>query len=373
MTNNPPKHASWRRALRSVAFASLGTCSVVALSVSACSGGSAPSAVEPVAQAPITETPPAESEPTAAVEPKPVDPEALAKQEKAAKAIAELELAIAAETARWTEDIENNTKKLVETSFGSAKKAIAAAVKGPQRAPGNAERDPARHPVETLLFMGLKPTSRVVEMGVGAGWYTEILAPVVAAKGLLIAGTYDAEGPIDKPGIIYGKRQQALMAKSPALFGKVETFRLGEEGPPTIADAGSVDLVLAIREMHGWQSRGTLDDNLSAIVEVLAPGGRFGIVQHRAKADAVAEESAKKGYLPEAWLIKKVEDAGLKFVAKSKINANPKDTKDYEGGVWTLPPSLRADDPNHEKYKAIGESDRMTLLFEKPKTKTKTK
>lgn len=369
MTNtSPDQRTSWRRALRSVAVASLSTCGVLALSLSACSskGESSPNAAEPVAQ-PVMETP-AEMEEPAVVETETVDPETLAKQQKVADAIAKLEQEIAAENARWTEEIENNTQKLVDSKNANPKKAITAAIKGPQRVPGNSDRDSARHPLETLMFMGLKPTSRVVEMGVGGGWYTEILAPVVAAKGLLIVGTYDAEGSKEEMSTVYGMRQQALITKSPALFGKVETFRLGEE-PLKIADAGSVDLVLAIREMHGWQRRGAMDTNLAAIVEALAPGGRFGIVQHRANADAVAEESAEKGYLPEAWVIKKVEDAGLKLVSKSKINANPKDTKDYEDGVWTLPPSLRADDPDHEKYKAIGESDRMTLLFEKPKAK----
>jgi predicted methyltransferase len=53
------------------------------------------------------------------------------------------------------------------------------------------------------------------------------------------------------------------------------------------------------------------------------------------------------------------------LVAKSEINANPKDTADHPGGVWTLPPNYRLKEKDKEKYKAIGESDRMTLLFKK--------
>jgi predicted methyltransferase len=61
-----------------------------------------------------------------------------------------------------------------------------------------------------------------------------------------------------------------------------------------------------------------------------------------------------------------IEKQGFRLVAKSEINANPKDTKDYEQGVWTLPPVYRQGAKDREKYTAIGESDRFTLKFVKP-------
>jgi hypothetical protein len=60
------------------------------------------------------------------------------------------------------------------------------------------------------------------------------------------------------------------------------------------------------------------------------------------------------------------EQAGFVLEASSDVNANPKDTRDYPGGVWTLPPTLREGDKNRDKYLAIGESDRFTLRFRKP-------
>lgn len=65
-------------------------------------------------------------------------------------------------------------------------------------------------------------------------------------------------------------------------------------------------------------------------------------------------------------MIALAEKAGFELAGKSEINANPKDTKDYPKGVWTLPPSYRLGDEDREKYAAIGESDRMTLKFVKP-------
>jgi predicted methyltransferase len=111
--------------------------------------------------------------------------------------------------------------------------------------------------------------------------------------------------------------------------------------------------------------QGKMNEWLAEIQKALKPNGVLGIEQHRAKADANPEESAKKGYLPEKWVIEKVEAAGFKLAGKSEVNANAKDTKDYEGGVWNLPPSYRLGDKDREKYAAIGESDRMTLKFTK--------
>ena len=69
----------------------------------------------------------------------------------------------------------------------------------------------------------------------------------------------------------------------------------------------------------------------------------------------------------QSYAIKLIEGAGFKLVATSEINANPKDTKDYPGGVWTLPPALRDGEEDRAKYLAIGESDRFTLKFVKPR------
>ena len=141
---------------------------------------------------------------------------------------------------------------------------------------------------------------------------------------------------------------------------------------------GSYDLVIAMREMHGWQNRDVLDQNLAETFRVLKPGGVFGVEQHRAKDDADPKVSSKNGYLPQKYVIARAEAAGFKLEARSEINANPKDTKDHVEGVWMLPPNTRAPEKeankagyDKAKFEAIGESDRMTLRFVKPKTAAK--
>jgi predicted methyltransferase len=126
--------------------------------------------------------------------------------------------------------------------------------------------------------------------------------------------------------------------------------------------------VVTFRNIHGWRAdEKPYDDKVyAAVYKVLKSGGTFGVEEHRAKPGADPAELKDTGYVSEDWVIKRVQEAGFRFVGKSEVNANPKDTKDYPEGVWTLPPTLRLKDKDKDKYLAIGESDRMTLKFVKP-------
>ncbi len=243
--------------------------------------------------------------------------------------------------------------------------ALKAAIAGAERTPANVTRDAARHPYETLSFFGIKPTMTVVELSPGGGWYTEILGPYLAPKGKLIAAGESPESTnpnAKRAAENFGKKIEA----KPALFGKLQrgVFEVGT-GTFNYAPAGSVDMVVTFRNLHNWMGAG--DDKLKAIFgsvhTALKPGGVFGVVDHRLPAAKPAD--AKSGYLHQDAVIKLIESHGFKLVAKSEVNANPKDTADYEKGVWSLPPVLANKDVDREKYLAIGESDRMTLKFVK--------
>jgi predicted methyltransferase len=277
---------------------------------------------------------------------------------------AEAEAAHKKELARWTPELKAEAKALADKTFPTGKASIQAAMASKTRKPGDADRDKYRHPAETLDFFGFKPTLTVLEFGPGEGWYTELLAPALAKKGKLLATNSDPNGPPDERSTYYGQVFKMFLDTSPELYGKVETVTIDGKAPK-LPQEGTVDMVVLARELHGMVNNGKVDAWLAEMHKALKPGGVLGIEQHRAKPDANAEESAKKGYLPEKWVIEKVEAAGFKLAGKSEVNANPKDTKDYPDGVWTLPPSLRNGDKDREKYVAIGESDRMTLKFTK--------
>lgn len=243
----------------------------------------------------------------------------------------------------------------------SLEQAVAAA----HRSDASRARDAQRHPVETLEFFGLTPAMTVVEILPGEGWYTEILAPYLAAKGKLAVTSHGTEGANE----YRRKSHEALMAKldaDPALYGAVERRVMWQGDGVVLGPPGSADMVVTFRNTHNWINDGKLEAVYKACFDVLKAGGVLGIEQHRAPADADPAQSAAKGYVPEAYLIGILEGLGFKLAGKSEINANPRDTKDYPDGVWTLPPVLRMGDVDRERYVAIGESDRMTLKFVKP-------
>jgi predicted methyltransferase len=271
------------------------------------------------------------------------------------------------ELARWTPEMRAEVKALSEKAYPSGKAAIQAIMKGKHRRPDSVVRDKYRHP-RRRSSSSVSPTMTVLDFGPGEGWYTELLAPALAKSGKYIATNSDPKGPADQRSTFYGQIFKFFVDAVPEAYGKVDTVIVDSKAPKLPQD-GTVDLVIVMREVHGLINNGSFNAWLPEILHALKPKGVLGIEQHRAPPDANATESSKKGYVPEKWLIEQVEAAGFKLAAKSEINANPKDTKDYEGGVWTLPPSLSKKDKDRDKYVAIGESDRMTLKFVKAPAK----
>lgn len=306
---------------------------------------------------------------TEAEAPPPAPPAEPTKEELAAQKLAadfaKMEEEAKTEDARWTDELRAESKKLAEAKYANLTLALKAVLKGGHRMPGHAERDAMRHPAETLAFFGLKPGMKVLEYGPGEGWYTEILAPTLATSGKLYVTSGDPTGPRTVRGTLYAQRTERFLKRAPELYGKVEPIIVDSKAPDLKLD-GELDMVLVIRGMHGWHRDGHADAWLQQIFKSLKKGGVLGVVQHRAKADANPDESAKQGYLPEAFVIARAEAAGFKLSKKSEINANPKDTTEHPEGVWTLPPTLRLGDKDRAQYEAIGESDRMTLRFVKP-------
>lgn len=227
------------------------------------------------------------------------------------------------------------------------------------RAPENRARDTYRHPLETLEFFGLGSNMTVVELWPGTGWYTEILALFLAEKGQLIVTSFDPQKNY------IAKTFQQKLAANPTIFGKVKVAQIDPPNELTLAPDNSADMVLTFRNIHNWVSAGFADRVYAAAYKALKPGGILGVVEHRAKPDTSLQQSIFTGYMSQEGVIAAIEKAGFKLADKSEINANPQDTKDYAGGVWSLPPTLSLG-ANDTRYLAIGESDRMTLKFVKP-------
>lgn len=245
-----------------------------------------------------------------------------------------------------------------------ARTAIEAAVAAPTRTEANRPRDRWRNPVETLSFFRIQPGETVVELWPGGGWYTEILAPLSQTGG----GTLYAAGPWDR-------RLDNIRGRQTANAGLYGPIRLAEfpaatgTANPRVPD-GSADVVLTFRNVHNWRFGG-VDNTAEAfrqIYAMLKPGGRLGIEEHRLPEDRDSSAEESSGYMKVSSIRAFAEAAGFRYVGSSEANANPADTADHPRGVWTLPPVSRgaAEDPDAARYLAIGESDRMTLLFVKP-------
>lgn len=237
---------------------------------------------------------------------------------------------------------------------------------GDHRSEANKGRDKFRHPKETLLFFGLKPNMTVVEITPGAGWYTEVLAPVMKDHGKFYGAIYQVTD--SSPEII--KRLdgmfRGMVAAKPDLYGKVQVTPFNPQSPMFVP-AGSANMVLTFRNVHNWAKAGSADSMFKGFYDALKPGGVLGVVEHRAKKSTSFQQQIDSGYMTEEYVLEVAQKAGFKLANKSEINANPKDTADHPGGVWNLPPNLRGvADADKPKYQAIGESDRMTLKFVKP-------
>ncbi len=228
-------------------------------------------------------------------------------------------------------------------------------------------RDNYRNPYKTLSFFKIKNHMKVIELqpsggNAPRGWYTEILAPYLKEKGKLIAAHFNPE---ESDWRAKYRKQFEVQVKNEDNFKEIEMTTLSMP-PKILTTSSSVDMVLTFRNLHNWLKAGYLKEVFQVSYDALKPGGIFGVVEHRAPDNFTIKDMNKSGYVSEKIAIEVAEEVGFIFEESSEINSNPKDTKDHLKGVWTLPPTLKLNDLDKEKYLTIGESDRMTLRFKKP-------
>ncbi|WP_244240797.1 class I SAM-dependent methyltransferase [Luteimonas yindakuii] len=234
-------------------------------------------------------------------------------------------------------------------------------IAGSWRTPEFVARDGARHPKETLSFFGIRPEMTVVEIAPGGGWYMELLAPYLRERGTYVGAIVDPATVAENRREAAERGRRALAERQPASVFDRATIHGYDPAAPRFGTDGSADAVLTFRNVHNWLSAGNAQAMFEGFHKVLKPGGVLGVVEHRADRELPADD--RSGYAAEQTVIALAEAAGFRLDARSEINANPADTRDHPNGVWTLPPTNRHDAADAAKYRAIGESDRMTLRF----------
>jgi len=279
-----------------------------------------------------------------------------------------LVLSLTGAASALAQDAAPNFPVLPPPAMGAAAATEAAPIDrvlaGDWRSEANKARDAYRHPRETLAFLGVQPGQRLIEVWPGGGWYAEVLAPLLRSQGQYTAAVPRPGKPGDNTAKANDKLR-ATFAAAPAVYGTPAVVEVDPKAP-VLGAPGSADVVLTFRNAHNWVMAGNEAAMFKAFFAVLKPGGVLGVVDHRARPDQPAAEMKSSGYLPQAYVVKLAEAAGFRLEEASEVNANPRDTKDYADGVWTLPPALALGEKDRAKYQAIGESDRMTLRFTKP-------
>ncbi|MGA2398938.1 MAG: methyltransferase [Steroidobacteraceae bacterium] len=240
--------------------------------------------------------------------------------------------------------------------------ALKAAVANPARSQNFVARDTARHPAAELAFFGIKPDMTVVELWPGGGYWTEILGPYLAKQGTYYVAL---EPSTNKEAEQANSKWHTRVAAMKSQMGTIHETTLGA-GHFDIAPPGSADLVVTFRNLHNWMDGGYADQALAACFTALKPGGILGIEEHRGRNDKPQDPKGTDGYVREDYAVALAKKAGFVLAGSSEINANPKDTKDWVDGVWTLPPTLSQGDKDRAKYVAVGEADNFVLRFRKP-------
>jgi predicted methyltransferase len=231
------------------------------------------------------------------------------------------------------------------------------------RSKENSERDEFQHPGETLAFFGIKPNMTVMEISPGAGFYTEILAPYLAKEGQYVMAVPRMPSNPSQVLIEHEKKLQDILISHPEIQSKTRFVAFEPLNKRNLVKAGFTDMVLSFNSVHNWVATNSTKMAFKFFYTVLKPGGTLGIVQHLAPGNK--KLAMKSGYMTENEVIAHAKRAGFKLVEKSSINFNPRDSGNYSGGVWVLPPVYRMGEKDHDKYEEIGESNRMTLKFKK--------
>lgn len=263
--------------------------------------------------------------------------------------------------------LNSQTSAPERQSQSASATSLDAAISGPQRSDRARARDVYRHPEQTLQFFGLDGTQMVLEIAPGGGWYTDILAPYLRNAGHLYEAQYlSTSAHLAAEDSATDAAYRRKLANDPSVYGNVVVGTLHAGKFNGFDTNEKFDRVFTFRNIHNWIKDGQLDANMRAFYGALKHGGELGVEEHRARPGTTEQQMIDSGYVTEAFVIEHAQAAGFVLIARSEINANPNDTKDYPHGVWSLPPTYEGGDTDRSRFAAIGESDRMTLKFVKP-------
>ena len=222
---------------------------------------------------------------------------------------------------------------------------VQAAQAAESRPAADRERDRNRRPLSTLKFFGLQDDMRVLELMPGRGWYTRILAPVLADNGKLyvaIGAGRIGEGLLNEPGF---ERVELLQTS--------DNLRRSPDRPVYLADefdfgVSDIDMALTFRNLHNFDAASRAHVN-SAVFKALKPGGLYGVIDHT-RRHMEADDNENRRRIDPVLVIKEMLDQGFEFVDYADLHFRADDELEYEVG----------------RRSVTGNTDRFTFLFRKP-------
>lgn len=205
----------------------------------------------------------------------------------------------------------------------------AAIVAAPDRTEADRANDARRKPAQLLAFAGVRPGMRVLDLGAGGGYSTELLARAAGPQGVVYG--QDAKVPLAQARARFDMRM-----KSPAMRNVVRVLRdYDDPVPPQVRD---LDLVTFFFSYHDMPAMGIDRAKMNRrIFESLKPGGSYVIADHAAKAGAGVSGSKTVHRIEEAVLKREVEAAGFRFVAEADFLRNPGDTREERVFALKIP------------------------------------
>ena len=222
---------------------------------------------------------------------------------------------------------------------------VEAALAADARPEADRARDRNRKPLETLKFFGLKDDMRVLELLPGGGWYTRVLAPVLAENGKLYVaigtGTV-SKNVLTEPGfkaVEVLKTSDNLRRNPERGVYEMDDFDFGVD---------NLDMVVTFRNLHNFDAETRAKMN-SAVFNALKSGGLYGVVDHTRRHMEPADNENRRRIDP-VVVIKEMLDQGFEFVDHSDLHFRADDELEYEVG----------------RRSVSGNTDRFTFLFRKP-------
>lgn len=222
---------------------------------------------------------------------------------------------------------------------------VEAALAAEARPATDRERDRNRRPLETLKFFGLKDNMQVLELIPGGGWYTRVLAPVLAEKGKLYVALGTGrirDGLLNEPGFERVELLQTndnLRRPAGSRYYTLDDFELGVSG---------LDMVVTFRNVHNFDTDARARLNRE-VFKALKKGGLYGVVDHT-KRHMEPDSVENRRRIDPVLVIKEMLDQGFEFVAYTDLHYRADDELEYEVG----------------RRSVSGNTDRFTMLFRKP-------